>query len=113
MAPATAAGASPPPPVWTGGGATPAPQGRTPAPIDTTGKQYGQRTLDMAVEAAETRGRVAGAAAGAGGQADIARLQEAQKRSRTIMVALGSMVVLLLGVSCLLGAALAYVLFRH
>ncbi len=112
MAPPTAAGVDPPPPVWTGGGNSPAPQGRTPAP-----KQYGQRTLDMAVESAETRGRAQGAASAAGlaggGQAEIARLTETNKQTRTMMFALGAMVVLLLGLCCLLGAALAYVAFRH
>jgi len=115
MAPPTAAGTSPPPPVWSGGGASPAPQARTPA--RGPGKIYGQRTLDMAVESAETRGRAqgaaAGAAAGAGGQAELARLEATNKQNRTVILALGAMVVLLLGLTGLLGAALAYVAFRH
>lgn len=120
MAPPTAAGVSPPPPspVWTGGGPSPAPQYRTPAPIgggagSGSEKRYGQRTLDMAVESAETRGRAQGAAAGAGNGAELARLEQASKQSRTIIFALGAMVVLLLGLCCLLGAALAWVAFHH
>jgi len=110
MAPSTAAGANPPPPVWTGGNS---PAGRTPAPGGDP-KMYGQRTLDLAVESAETRGRAQGAAgAASGGQAELARLEAANKRTRPIIFALGAMVVLLLGLCCLLGSALAYVAFHH
>lgn len=122
MAPPTAAGVDPPPPapapVWTSGGNSPAPQGRTPAPVGGgEPKRYGQRTLDMAVESAETRGRAQGAAGAASlatnGQAEIARLAEANKQSRTMIFALGAMVVLLLGLCCVLGSALAYVAFQR
>jgi hypothetical protein len=118
VAPPTAAGVSAPPPsnppVWTGGGNSPAPAGRTPAPSGD--KQYGQRTLDMAVEAAETRGRAQGAASAAslaGNPTDVARLEGAMKQQRTVIYALGAMVVMLLCTVCLLGAVLAYVAFRH
>lgn len=112
MAPPTAAGVSPPPPVWSGG-LSPAPQGRTPAPMGGEPKRYGQRTMDLAVEGAQTRGRVAGAAASAGGHAEIARLEESKKQSRTIIFVLGAMVVLLLALCCLLGIGLAWVAFHH
>lgn len=120
MAPPTAAGGSPPPPiapVWTGGGPSPAPQLRTPAPMGGSTpivgepKRYGQRTLDMAVETAETRGRVQGAAGA--GPIELARQEGANQQNRTVIYALGAMVVLLLCLVCLLGAALAFVAFRH
>jgi hypothetical protein len=111
MAPPTAAGTSPPPPVWTGGNNSPA-RGNTPPPAGDP-KMYGQRTLDMAIQSAETRGRAQGAATGAGGPAELARLEATNKQSRTVIFALGAMVVLLLGLCCLLGSGLAFVLFRQ
>ncbi len=115
MAPPTAGGASPSPPVWSGAGNSPAPHGGTPLPLGGEPKLYGQRALDMAVESAETRGRAQGAAAGAanGGSADLARLEQSNKQSRTAIYALGAMVVLLLCLTCLLGSALTYVAFIH
>jgi hypothetical protein len=113
MAPPTASGTGAGgPAVWTGGGPSPAPAGRTPAPMGGEPKLYGQRTLDMAVESAETRGRAAGAANGPT-PADLARLEAANKQSRSMIFALGAMVVVLLCVVCVLGAALAYLGFRH
>ncbi len=113
MSPPTAANAPPPPAVWTGGN-SPAPGARTPAPLGSEPKRYDQRTLDMAIESAETRGRAQGAAGVAsGGQSEIARLEAANKQTRTMMFALGGMVVLLLGLCCLLGLALAYVGLLH
>jgi hypothetical protein len=113
MSPPTAGGAgAAAPQVWTGGGATPAPQARTPAPVSSDPKLYDQRTLDMAVEAAETRGRAAAAANGPT-PADLARLESANKQGRTIVFALGAMVVVLLCAVCVLGTALAYLGFRH
>lgn len=119
MAPPTAGGVSPPPPiapVWTGGGNSPAPQYGTPAPmggsLPNEARRYGQRTLDIAVEAAETRGRVQGAASA--GPIDAPRAPDAaSQQNRTVIYALGAMVVLLLCLVCLLGAALAFVAFRH
>lgn len=106
MSPPTGASGSP---VWTGGGPSPAAQGEA--------KRYGQRTLDLAVESAETRGRAAGAGASSGAivasQVEAARLTEANKQSRTIIIALSVLIVLLLGAVCLLGSVLAYFVFRQ
>lgn len=106
MSPPT--GASGGSPVWTGGSHSPAAGGEA--------KRYCQRTLDLAVESAETRGRAAGAGASSGaitaGHVEVARLTEANKQSRTIIIALSVLIVLLLGAVCLLGSVLAYFVFR-
>ncbi|MFO0684293.1 MAG: FHA domain-containing protein [Sandaracinus sp.] len=106
MSPPT--GASPGAPVWTSGGPSPA--------SGSEAKRYGQRTLDLAVESAETRGRAAGAGAGSGAivasQVEVARLTEANKQSRMIIIGMSVLIVLLLGAVCLLGSVLAYFVFR-
>jgi hypothetical protein len=106
-----------PTPMWNAH--SPVPLGasvRTPVPHQGAlgdGKLYGQRTLDVAVETAEARAR-SGLPAPQVDRAELERIaaNAANQQTRSLTIALGVAVVLLLGAVCLLGIVVAWLVAR-
>lgn len=114
-------GAGVPTPMWNAH--SPVPVGapvRTPVPLAPSGlpgsepKLYGQRTLDVAVETAEARARGGAQVVQGVDRGEVERIaaNAASQQTRTILIALGVAVVMLLGAVCLLGIAVAWLAAR-